>query len=269
MFNSLVSLNNALPQWRKKVAFYLEDVETVWGLTINLIILGFIFLSVGIFVAETYSFSDRYREYFRMANSVIIIVFTVEYLLRLWSAEERIKFFFSTFSLIDLLAILPSLLGLIDIRFLRIFRWFRILRVIRFWKLETKVLGVNDGEGVVFLRIFLTLFSIIFIYAGLIYQIEHQINEERLKNFFDALYFVVVTMTTVGYGDVTPLSEIGRAMTLLMILTGVLFIPWQLSELIALVVKNTNSVTKKCQQCNLSRHDPDARFCKQCGHKLV
>jgi len=117
-------------------------------------------------------------------------------------------------------------------------------------------------------RIFLTLFTIIFVYAGLIYQVEHQINNDRLHNFFDAFYFVVVTMTTVGYGDVTPLSQAGRVMTLLMIFTGVLFIPWQLSELIGQVVKTSGSIEKKCSSCNLSRHESDASFCKRCGAEL-
>ncbi len=83
-----------------------------------------------------------------------------------------------------------------------------------------------------------------------------------------AFYFVIVTMTTVGYGDVTPLSETGRAMTLLMILTGILFIPWQLGELIKQAVKTANLVEKECPGCNLARHDSDAKFCKQCGTKL-
>ncbi len=75
-------------------------------------------------------------------------------------------------------------------------------------------------------------------------------------------------MTTVGYGDVSPLSEPGKAMTLLMILTGVLFIPWQLGELLKQVLKTVNVVERHCKNCNLSRHDPDAQFCKQCGTKL-
>jgi voltage-gated potassium channel len=155
-----------------------------------------------------------------------------------------------------------------DFRFFRIFRWFRLLRILRFWQVEIWLFGIQTADGVVLTRIFLTLFSLIFVYAGLIYQVEHQINEERLKTFFDAFYFVVVTMTTVGYGDVTPLSEAGRAMTLLMILTGVLLIPWQFSELIKQVVKTANSVEKECPGCSLSRHDPDAKFCKRCGTKL-
>ena len=253
---------------REKIAFYLEDIETPIGLVTNLIILFFILLSAGIFVIETYPIDSEIKDILHLIDIGILDVFTLEYILRFWSANNKRRFFFSTFSLIDLLAILPLFIGLMDTTFIRIFRWFRILRIIRFWKLEILLLGIKAGDSIVFVRIFLTLFSLIFVYAGLIYQVEHSINQAGLRNFFDAFYFVVVTMTTVGYGDVTPLSEPGRAMTLLMILTGVLFIPWQLSELIKQVLKTVNVVEIQCKNCNLSRHDPDAQFCKQCGTKL-
>jgi voltage-gated potassium channel len=254
--------------WQEKIAFYLEDTETIIGLWLNLVILFLILFSSGIFVAQTYNISENANQILSVADCLILIIFTIEYFLRFWLAQNKKQFFFKFFSLIDLVAILPLLLGFIDTKFLRIFRWFRILRIIRFWKFETKLFGIKAQDSIVFARIFLTLFSLIFVYAGLIYQIEHQVNSAGLENFFDAFYFVVVTMTTVGYGDVTPLSETGRAMTVLMIFTGVLFIPWQLSELIGQVVKTANLVEKKCTNCGLSRHDPDAQFCKQCGTKL-
>jgi voltage-gated potassium channel len=75
-------------------------------------------------------------------------------------------------------------------------------------------------------------------------------------------------MTTVGYGDVTPLSQSGKVMTLLMIFTGVLFIPWQLSELIGQVIKISTLVEQECPNCGLPRHEPDELFCKQCGTEL-
>ncbi len=253
---------------KEKIAFYLEDIETPIGLVTNLLILFFILLSAGIFVIETYPINSEIQDILHLIDLGILVVFTFEYILRFWSANNKLKFFFRLFSVIDLIAILPLVLGLMDTTFIRIFRWFRILRIIRFWKLEILLLGIKADESIVFVRIFLTLFSLIFVYAGLIYQVEHSINQVGLKNFFDAFYFVVVTMTTVGYGDVTPLSEPGRAMTLLMILTGVLFIPWQLSELIKQVLKTVNVVEKHCKKCNLSRHDSDAQFCKQCGTKL-
>ena len=260
--------------WRSQIAFYLEDTETNIGLWCNLLVLGLILLSSAIFTISTYPIGDRYQRILQTADTIILFLFAVEYILRLWSAEDRQKFFFSFFSAIDLIAILPLLIGWIDIRFIRIFRWFRILRIVRFWRAEQRLLGLKSEDSVVFVRIFLTLFTIIFVYAGLIYQIEYQINSDRLHNFFDAFYFVVVTMTTVGYGDVTPLSQAGRIMTLLMIFTGVLFIPWQFGELIKQVVKTsglveqTSSVEQKCTNCNLSRHDADAVFCKQCGARL-
>ena len=260
--------NSNLRSLRDRTAFYLENTNTIIGLWFNLGILGLILLSSAVFVAQTYSISQQLQASLKFIDLVILVTFTVEYLLRLWVAEKPIKFLFSFFGIIDLIAILPLFIGWTDIRFIRVFRWFRILRIIRFWRIERKILGFKTEDSIVFVRIFLTLFTLIFVYAGLIYQVEHQINSDRLENFFDAFYFVVVTMTTVGYGDVTPLSEAGRFMTVLMIFTGVLFIPWQLSELIAQVVKTANSVEQQCVGCGLSRHEPDALFCKQCGTRL-
>ena len=253
---------------RQKVAFYFEDTETNLGLWSSLGVLSLILLSSTIFVLETYPVDKNIQNVLDIIDLIILIIFALEYTLRFWSAKSPKKFFFSFFSIIDLIAILPLLIGWMDIRFVRVFRWFRILRIVRFWKIEKLLLGIQAKESIVLVRIFLTLFTIIFVYAGLIYQVEHQINSDHLKNFFDAFYFVVVTMTTVGYGDVTPLSQPGRVMTLLMIFTGVLLIPWQLSELIRQVVKTSTSVEQKCTNCDLSRHDPDAQFCKQCGTKL-
>ena len=261
-----INLNNKL-SLRQKIAFYLKDTDTNIGLGLDLGILSLILLSSAIFVAQTYPVGAKVRACLNIADLIILIVFAIEYGLRLWSAEHPKKYFFSFFGFIDLIAVLPLFIGWTDISFIRVFRWFRILRIVRFWRME-KILGFKTEDSIIFLRIFLTLFTLIFVYAGLIYQVEHQINSDRLVNFFDAFYFVVVTMTTVGYGDVTPLSEAGRFMTVLMIFTGVLFIPWQLSELIAQVVKTYNVVERKCNSCGLSRHEPDALFCKQCGSEL-
>ena len=265
--NSKNSISN-LRSLKDKTAAYLDNTDTIIGLWFNLSILVLILLSSAIFVTQTYPIGSQLQTSLRYIDLAVLIIFTVEYLLRLWIAEKRFKFLFSFFGIVDLIAILPLFIGWTNLSFIRVFRWFRILRIIRFWRIEKQILGFKTEDSIVFVRIFLTLFTLIFVYAGLIYQVEHQINSDRLENFFDAFYFVVVTMTTVGYGDVTPLSEAGRFMTVLMIFTGVLFIPWQLSELIAQVVKTANSVEQKCIGCGLSRHEPDALFCKQCGTKL-
>jgi voltage-gated potassium channel len=89
---------------------------------------------------------------------------------------------------------------------------------------------------------------------------------EGFETMFDALYFSVVTLTTVGFGDVTPVSVGGRAVTMMMIIIGVLVIPWQLTNLARTVVMEGNKIRSTCAHCGLRYHDPDASHCKHCGH---
>jgi voltage-gated potassium channel len=252
---------------REKIAFYLQDLETPVGKAINLTIVGLVLLSSIIFVAETYDLPESLKSKLSAVDSTILVIFAWEYLLRLWSADKRIKYIFSFYGLIDLMAILPYFLGIIDISFIRLLRWFRILRLLRF--IDKKFLfGISSEDGVIFARILFTLFAIIFVYSGFIYQVEHPVNKEVFSTFLDAFYFSVVTMTTVGFGDVTPISELGRLLTVLMILTGIALIPWQVGDLIKRLVKTANQVETVCFGCGLAYHDADAKFCKICGAKL-
>jgi voltage-gated potassium channel len=253
---------------RQKVAFYLQDLDTLLGRAINLTIVGLVLLSSVIFVVDTYTIPTSVRIKLNAIDTSILLVFALEYLLRFWCADNKIKYILSFYSLIDLMAILPFFIGVVDISFIRLLRWFRILRLIRF--LDRKFLfgSISTEDGIIFARIFFTLFAIIFVYSGLIYQVEHRANPKVFSTFLDAVYFSVVTMTTVGFGDVTPSSEVGRLMTVLMILTGIALIPWQLGELIKRLVKTANQVETLCPTCGLSFHDTDAQFCKLCGTQL-
>ncbi|MFB2975775.1 ion transporter [Microseira sp. BLCC-F43] len=253
---------------REKISFYFEDIETPTGRIINLIITALVLLSSAIFIIETYEIPQSLRLHLNFTNSVILLIFALEYLLRFWCAEEKIKFLLSLFSLIDLLAIIPFLIGVIDISYIRIFRWFRILRLVRFLEGKTVKTRFSKGDSVIYARILFTLFAIIFVYSGLIYQVEHPVNRAEFSTFLDAVYFAVVTMTTVGFGDVTPISAAGRLLTVLMIFTGIGLIPWQVGDLIKRLVRTVNKVETLCPNCALSFHDADARFCKNCGTKL-
>jgi voltage-gated potassium channel len=256
---------------RQRIRFYLEDIETSIGKAINLSIAGLVLLSVAIFIAETYSIPSSIRLQLNILNHIILIIFTIEYGLRLWSAENRVRHFFRPYSLIDLVVILPFFFTSIDIRFIRIFRWFRILRLIRYVEGKTIFGYITREDSAIFARILFTLFTIIFIFSGLIYQVEHPANSESFATFLDAVYFAVATMTTVGYGDITPISELGRLLAVLMIMTGIALIPWQIGELVKQLLKTSNRTVQEvlCVNCGLTTHDADARFCKICGKPLA
>ncbi|NCJ07334.1 ion transporter [Synechococcales cyanobacterium C] len=253
---------------RQTLAFYLDDIESPVGLAVDVAVTLLVLASTAIFVIETYPISESVRWVLDLGNVGILWLFTLEYGLRLWCAEHRLQHVFRIYSLIDLLAILPFFVGWMDISFIRIFRWFRILRLVRFLEVESFLGKASSTDTVAFARILFTLFAIVFVYSGLIYQVENPINPGQFQTFLDAFYFSVVTMTTVGFGDVTPISEGGRLLTVLMILTGVALIPWQVGNLVRQLVQPQTQVTFACPQCGWSAHDSDARFCKRCGQAL-
>lgn len=253
---------------KEKISHYLDDFNSPIGITVNLIILGLILLSSAIFVLETYSLSEAVLRSLKTFDNIILALFTLEYIMRLWCSQAKLKFIFSLFSFIDLLAIFPLFIGFVDIRFIRILRWFRVLRLLRLINFETSLFRIKSEDGIILVRIFLILFSLIFIYSGAIYQIEHYSNPKVFKTFFDALYFSVVTMTTVGFGDVIPLSEAGKILTVMMIFSGIILIPWQLGILTQKFLQNSQQSNQVCSHCGLKFHDRDANFCKICGTKL-
>jgi voltage-gated potassium channel len=255
---------------RTQLAFYLEDedMETLPGKVINFAITGLVLLSSALFVLETYPLPPTLTQQLDWLEQGILLIFVAEYLLRLWCAEQKWAHLLSLYSIIDLLTILPFLLGLANVSFLRIFRWFRILRLIRFIDGKTIFGYVSPEDSAIFTRILFTLVSIIFVYSGLIYQVEHPINAKAFNTFLDAVYFSVSTITTAGFGDITPSSQVGRLLTVLMILTGVVLIPWQLGDLIKRLVKTADQIVVTCSDCGLALHDSDARHCKVCGTRL-
>lgn len=248
--------------------FFSQILDAPKGQAINLTIVFLVVISSGIFVIQTYSIPARVEFILNIVNTTILFCFAIEYLLRLWSQEKKLQYIFSFYAIIDLIAILPGFIGIVDVSFIRLLRWFRILRLIRFIGQKSLFGIISNEDLLIFIRILFTLFAIVFVYSGLIYQVEHSVNPENFRNFLDAFYFSIVTMTTVGFGDVTPISDSGRLLTVLMILTGITLIPWQISDLVKRLVEISNKVKILCLHCGLTFHEPDALFCKKCGKEL-
>jgi voltage-gated potassium channel len=253
---------------RQQLAFYFDDVDTPVGRIINILITGLILLSCGLFVAETYPLPHPLRLWLHWVDDGILVLFTIEYCLRFWSAPRRRTYFFKLASLIDLFVLLPFIFGASNLSFLRIFRWLRILRLIRFIGGRTIFGYLTTEDTAIVLRILFTIFAIIFVYAGLIYQVEHPINGDQFHTFLDAVYFAVSSISTAGFGDITPISQLGRLLAVLMILTGLVLIPWQLGDLIKRLIKTSELRVIACPQCGLAVHDADAQYCKSCGTAL-
>jgi voltage-gated potassium channel len=263
-----IESSSHLSPLQQRASIILDGLETPASRWINGIIAVSILLSAVTFVIETFPIDEELRAWLTLGNRSLAAVFAVEYVVRLWCAERKLRYIFSLYSVIDAIAIAPLLLGFWDVRFLRLLRWFRVLRLVRFLDRRYIPQWLAADDRLIITRILFTLFSIVFIYSGLIYQVEHPKNPEVIENFLDAFYFAVVTMTTVGYGDITPVSKAGKLVTVLMILSGIAVIPWQISDLVKSFVNTNDKIRNACDRCGLIFHDPDASYCRRCGASL-
>lgn len=167
---------------------------------------------------------DSVRDLIEFAEFLFVLIFTLEYAIRLFREDKPLRYALSFFGIIDLLAIIPyyitALLGLQPLRLLVLFRLLRILKLTRYLtalRRFSSALHETREELIIF---FAASTIIIFLSAVGIYHFEHQAQPEAFRNFFDALWWSVVTLTTVGYGDLYPITVGGRLFTFVVLLTG-------------------------------------------------
>jgi voltage-gated potassium channel len=169
-------------------------------------------------------FGDQYATFFFYSEATVVVIFTVEYLYRLYVAENRIKYIFSFYAIIDLIAILPFYLAFaVDLRNLRALRLLRLLRLLKLARYMTALGRFKQAlyESKEELFIFCSAsFVIVYIAAVGIYHFEHPVQPEAFKSIFDCLWWAVITLTTVGYGDMYPITLGGRIFTFVILLVG-------------------------------------------------
>lgn len=264
--------------FRETLQFYLIDCKTVLGKTIDIFIILLNLFVCAILVIETYAVSEATRQLLWKMEVIIVLFFIIEYAARLYGAKSRFRQLVDIYSIIDLVAILPTLSLLIlplfgitlNFNFVKLIRFFRVFRIFRFLRFTADPVfffGSLTLHVLEVARLFLTILMIFFISSGLFFYVESGINAD-VRTFGDAFYFTVVALTTVGFGDITPMSEEGRWVTVLMILSGITLIPWQVSRIIKEWVHMASKKEIICPGCGLRYHDKDASHCKSCGHLI-
>lgn len=252
--------------------------ETRAGRMFDLVLLGLILFSVVIVMLESVaSIRGDHSDAFLIVEWALTIIFTLEYLLRLWVEPRRWRFATSFFGVIDLLSILPAYLSLflpgshilLNIRILRLIRIFRILKLGRYIK-EGRTLAMALQRSRYKITVFLVAIIVLVVLLGtLMYLVEGDANED-LDSIPRAVYWAIITMTTVGYGDIAPVTALGQFLASLVMILGysILAVP---TGIVTAEMTKTQGVAPDnpvCPGCAATTHLPGARFCHQCGSPL-
>ncbi|VVB70349.1 Hyperpolarization-activated voltage-gated potassium channel [uncultured archaeon] len=264
---------------RQTVQFYMIDFQTPLGKAIDVFIIILNLLAVSLFIANTYDISSNMREALWKLELLVVGIFIIEYALRLYGAPNRWSHVRELYSIIDIIAIMPTVILLIlpqsffiyDIRFIQTIRVLAVLRIFRFLRFITKdhlFFGFISIEMVNVARLITTVIMLFFVDSGLFFFVESPVNP-KVQNFGDAFYFTVIAISTVGFGDIVPVSPWGRLVTLAMIISGIIIIPVQVARIFRAWLNLGERKTVICPGCNLSNHDTDARYCRICGADLT
>ncbi len=267
-------MNNT--QLKNKLYEIIFESDTPAGKGFDLILIGSILLSVIVVMLDSVKYyNNRFSEILYIFEWIFTILFTVEYFLRIYCAREPVKYIRSFFGIIDLMAIIPTYFSiffpvsryLTVIRIIRVLRIFRILKLILYLgeaNLLVKAVYASRRKVTVFLFSILTLVTIL---GSLMYLIEGEAN--GFTSIPRSIYWAIVTITTVGYGDISPQTELGQALASFAMIIGyaTIAIPTGIisAEYTSLTFTSNELV---CPNCSEASHDDGAKFCKECGTTL-
>ena len=264
--------------WREQLHEVIYESNTKAGKLFDVSLLFLIFASILVVMMD--SIEDLHRRYGTVFNTLewaITFFFTIEYILRLISIRKPLKYVFSFLGIIDLLAIVPSYLSVFytGAQALLVFRSLRLLRVFRIFKLthflsEMQFLGaaLRGSLKKISIFMFIVLFLVI-ILGSLMYLVEGRKN--GFISIPDSIYWAIVTITTVGYGDISPATPMGKFIASVIMLIGyaIIAVPTGIiTTEIAMAVKTKKELNEACPSCGKEGHDWNARFCKYCGASL-
>jgi voltage-gated potassium channel len=264
--------------WRLTLHEVIFEADTPSGKLFDVILIASILMSVvAVMLDSMASVRQVYGRYLTAVEWFFTILFTIEYILRLISVGRPMGYARSFFGIVDLLAILPTYLSilfpgthfLLVIRILRVLRIFRVLKLVTYIgaaRTLTQALRQSRKKITVFLYTVLTL---VVIFGSIIYLIEGE--ENGFDSIPRSIYWAVVTLTTVGYGDISPKTPLGQTVAALIMILGygIIAVPTGIvtTELVQASMHKPVS-TQACLECSAEGHDVDAVHCKYCGSRL-
>lgn len=266
--------------WRYRLHEIIYEADTPMGRLFDIVLLILILLSVVIVMLESVRSIDlEYHRLFYIIEWIITIFFTIEYIARIITVKKPRHYIFSFYGIIDFLSTIPLYLSfilvgsnyLLTVRALRLLRVFRILKITRYIGEGNKLKkALIESRAKIFIFIFAVL--IVAIIAGtLMYLIEGE--ESGFKSIPVSVYWCIVTLTTVGFGDIAPVTPAGQFLaTIIMILGyGVIAVPTGIVSAQYVRKASDDYVhvnTQSCRNCGAQRHRDDAKFCHKCGDEL-
>jgi voltage-gated potassium channel len=266
---------------RERIHEIIFEADTPAGKAFDVWLLVLILLSTLTVMLESVpALHDRYLTWFVVLEWSFTILFTIEYGVRLYSVRKPMKYATSFFGIIDLLAILPSYLSLLVagtqylmiVRLLRLLRVFRIFKLVQFMR-ESRILLVAMRASRLKITVFLFgVLVMVCIYGSIMYLVEGSTNE-GFSSIPRSIYWAIVTLTTVGFGDITPQTPFGQFLASIVMITGyaVIAVPTGImsAELMRQVGgKEKSGQARACPDCGRDDHEADADYCRFCGGKL-
>lgn len=266
--------------FREKVKIILYGTNTILGRMFDLVLLGLILLSVLLIMLDTVQgVSSKYHEQLLICEWIITVFFTIEYILRIISIQKPVKYVFSFYGIIDLLAVLPMYLSIFFpgasilsiVRALRFLRLFKILHIpqINHQSLQLKE-AIEASKEKILVFIYFVLISTVII-GTVMYLVEGK--ESGFTSIPMGIYWTIVTLTTVGYGDISPQTPLGQFIAAFVMILGYGIIAVPTGIVTAEFAKSSlrnNSVSgkKTCQKCQSQVHFDNAKYCYECGTEL-
>lgn len=269
--------HSSAPGWKEKLQEVIFGTETPAGKAFDLILLLSIILSVIIvFLDSDLELRKTYGRFFFMAEWVFTVLFTIEYFLRIIASKKPARYIFSFYGIIDLLAVLPTYLSLVlaGTQFLIVIRILRLLRIFRILKLNryisaSRYLGQSIKNSRYKIGVFLwSVLTLVVIMGAIMYLVEGP--ENGFRNIPESIYWAIVTMTTVGYGDISPHTILGKTIASVIMIIGYAIIAVPTGIISVEMARTARSVkeNRECPECHLEEHEQDARYCRNCGSPL-